>query len=145
MRLTWKDAAATALVGGALSLYAGFLAGAGLPLVSGPRMLALAVLVLGVAACVTGGSVLATAGGEPATPLARWFSFFGTIAFVTAVLVMITGSEPLLAVLVGTIVMLWLAATLRHLLTPGGSRQQPAGRGVERQHGVEREREASRG
>jgi hypothetical protein len=110
MRPTWKDAAATAIVSGVVALYIAFLSGAGLPLVSSARAMGLAVLVLGLIACAVGGTALPT----DKNPWTNLLSFFGTIAFLTAVLVMILGSEMLLAVLVGTTVALWLAASLRH-------------------------------
>jgi len=110
MRLTWKDGVATALVAGVVALYIAFLSGAGLPLVSSARAMGLAVLVPGLTACVVGGTTPPTA-RDPWTDL---FRFFGMIAFLTAVLVMILGSEMLLAVLVGITVALWLGTSLRH-------------------------------
>jgi hypothetical protein len=62
MRLTWKDGAATVLTAGVAALYVAFLAGAQLPLVSGPRVLAGVALVAGLGACAIGGS-----GGGPLT------------------------------------------------------------------------------
>ncbi|HZN19810.1 MAG TPA: hypothetical protein VFB84_16740 [Micromonosporaceae bacterium] len=130
MRLTWKDAAATGLVAVIVALYAGFLTDATLPLLDSPRMLAAVALVLGIGACTVGGTMVPAAKGQPASPGARLFGFFGTMTLIAAVLVMITGSEKLLAVQVGTTVALWLAATLRHLLTPaaaGAPGPMPAG------------------
>lgn len=138
MRLTWKDAAATGLVAVIAALYLGFLMDATLPLVDSPRVLAAVALVLGIGACAVGSTMIPTAKGQPASPGAKLFSFFGTMTLVAAVLVMITGSEMLLAVQVGITVALWLAATLRHLLTPaavGMPGPWPAG---------EREREMTR-
>jgi hypothetical protein len=115
MRLTWKDAIATVLTAGIATLYAAFLGGAGLPLVSSPRALAAVTLVVGLTACGIGGTALTT------DTKARWAAYvggtLGGIAFLAALATMITGSELMLAVLVGTTVALWLMATARHTFT----------------------------
>lgn len=135
MRLTWKDAGATLAVAAAVALYVGYLTDNELAVVTNPRALAAVVLVLGVAACAIGGSMLPTAKGQPPTPGADLFSFFGTLAFVSALAAIVTGSEALLAALVAMTVLLWIAATTRHLVTSRRTRkprvEQPVARGRE--------------
>jgi hypothetical protein len=118
MRLTWKDAVATVLTGGIVTLYAAFLEHAGLPLVSGPRVLAAVAFGAGLAACAVGGSGLGTGvpGRGAAWPL-RLANALSALAFAAALVAMITGNHAVLAVLVWTIVALWLLATARHALT----------------------------
>lgn len=118
MRLTWKDGLATVLTAGIVALYVAFLAGADLPLVSGPRVLACVALVAGLGACALGGS--SATGGVPSRS-AMWFGgILGTTAFVTALITLITGSHVALAILVGSTVALWLFATIRHAFTGAG-------------------------
>jgi hypothetical protein len=112
MRLTWKDAGATILTGAVVALYVAFQQGVDLPLVSGPRALASAMLVLGITACALGG------GGTPAGAsgaLARVGGALGAVAGVAALATVITGSEAMLALLVTATVSLWVLATARHL------------------------------
>jgi hypothetical protein len=115
MRLTWKDAIATVLTAGIVALYAAFLSGTTLPLVSSPRALAAVFLIVGLTACAVGGTALT------ADMKARWVVYaggtLGGIAFIAALITVVTGSGFVLAVLVGTTVALWLMATLRHTFT----------------------------
>jgi hypothetical protein len=117
MRLTWKDAAATVLTAGVVALYAAYLAGAGLPLVSGPRVVAAVALVAGLGACAVGGTDLDRA--------SRWTTYTGAtlggVAILAALVAMTTGLGAALAVLVGATVVLWVMATARHAFT-GGAR-----------------------
>lgn len=60
MRLTWRDAMATVLTAGIVALYAAFLVGEDLPLVSGARVLAGLILVVGLVACAVGSTAMTT-------------------------------------------------------------------------------------
>jgi hypothetical protein len=115
MRLTWKDAIATVLTAGIVALYAAFLGGTTLPLVSSPRTLAAVFLIVGLTACAIGGTALTT------DPKAQWAMYaggtLGGVAFIAALITLVTGSGFVLAVLVGTTVALWLMATVRHTFT----------------------------
>ena len=51
MRLTWKDATATLLIGAIVAVYLAFLSGTSLWLISSARGATAAVLVLGIAGC----------------------------------------------------------------------------------------------
>src|SRR5690349_13276544 len=105
MRLTWKDAAATAVTAAAVALYVAFLAGADLPLVSGPRALGAAVLGLGMVGCTLGGA------GSDANRASGWSKLaaaLGIVALAAALIVIVAGSHAALAVLVASTVALWL-------------------------------------
>jgi hypothetical protein len=115
MRLTWKDTAATVLTAAIVALYVAFLVDANLPLVSGPRALAGVVLIAGLAACAIGGRSM-TADTRHGW-VVRISVVLGVVAFISALITMITGSEFVLAMVVGTTVALWLVTTLRHALT----------------------------
>jgi hypothetical protein len=115
MRLTWKDGIATVLTAGIVALYAGFLAGATLPLFAGPRALAGLILVVGMTACAIGGTALND--GATNGPTVHVGSTLGAAAFLAALVTMISGAGSTLAILVGVTVTLWLLATVRHAVT----------------------------
>lgn len=119
MRLSWHDAAATLVVAVVAGLYWAFLAGMDLPLVSGPRVLAVMVFVLGVTACVLGGGVTPTdadtRGGRSAWR--RGFTAHGALAFAMMVFVLVTGNTGALAGLTGLVLALWLFTTVRRAVT----------------------------
>ena len=110
MRLTWKDAAATAAVAAAGGLYAWHAAAPDAVLVGSVRWMTLAVFVLGVVACATGGSYSTT--GRYTTAM----SVGAVGAFALLLLGVVTGSGFALAVLAGLIGLMWLITTLRHAL-----------------------------
>lgn len=112
MRLTWRDAVATVLTAGGVALYAAYIQGANLPMVSSPRAIAGAVLALGFVACNVGAPVAFHPGAK------RWSTAIGSVLGV-AILVagtaaLITGSTATLAALVGATVVLWAFTTVHH-------------------------------
>lgn len=114
MRLTGRDAIATALTAGLVALYTAHLAGVGLPLVAGPRALAVVVILLSLAAHVACAGV---AGDEPVRFGRAFFTvafLLGLIAFVAGLAAVITGSGLLLAALVVSTVALWAVSMVRH-------------------------------
>ncbi len=119
MRLSWHDAAATLVVAVAAGLYWAFVADAGLPLVSGPRVLAVLMFVLGVTACAVGGGVVPTGTEQPErrSTWTRVFAAHGALAFALMVFVLVTGSTGALAALAALIVALWLVTTVHRLVT----------------------------
>jgi hypothetical protein len=127
MNLTWHDAAATLLTGAAAGLYAAHVAEADLPLAANSRVVALAVLLLGLTACGVGGS------GAPRDDTGRTagvltvFTVLGWTALATGVAALVTGGEPLLAGLVGLTALLWLGATVRHALVRHTATRRVAG------------------
>ena len=120
MKLTWKDAVASAIVGVAIALYIGHLAGADLSFVSGPRVLAAVLLGLGFAAFVAAAEIP----DQPEDPAGRrWITTFGvlgTISVIAGVAGMISTSAVFLAVLIGCITLMWILATVRHAYTGAG-------------------------
>ncbi|GII06012.1 hypothetical protein [Planobispora takensis] len=131
MRLTWKDAVATAVAGVNVAVYAAFLQGADLPVISGVRGATATILVLGL----VGGCALSAAdelyGGER-TPATRLFtvvaSLLGVTALVAGIIGLVAASEVALAVLFYATIALWLISTLRHALGIPGA--PPSGRDV---------------
>lgn len=112
MRLSWRDGVTTALAAGVLALYAAVTAGGWLPAAGGTRAAGAIVFLAGLAMCVVGA-------GEPdraATP--RWVTYaagaLALTALVSAVVAVVAASGTALAVLVWSIVALWLFATVRH-------------------------------
>jgi hypothetical protein len=115
MRLTWRDAMATVLTAGIVALYAAYLAGEDLPLVSGERVLAGLILVVGLVACAVGSTAMTT--GASAGLAVHVGGTLGAAAFLAALITMVTGAAGTLAILVGVTVALWLFATVRHVVT----------------------------
>lgn len=120
MRLTWKDAVTTVFMGVIVAVYAAFLNGTSLWLISSARGTTAAVLVLGI----VGGCALSAPGRvyQSAPPRsARAFQVIATtlgiVALTAAMLGLITGSTAALAVLVTATLSLWVVATMRHLFT----------------------------
>jgi hypothetical protein len=143
MRLTWKDGAATVVTAAVVGLYVAFLAGADLPLVSGPRALGTVVLALGMVGCALGSPDTSVAKGRSFTAWTATLSGIGVVALVAALFVLITGSEAVLAVLVGSVVALWLLATVRHIVG-GLDRGRVTDRDLRRLIEVDRERHRER-
>jgi|SRR5579859_2381409 len=111
MTLTRRDAAATVFT---VLVVLAFLAtheGWGVPLIGDShRWAAGAIALLGMATCGCGKP------GEGAAT--RMLAALGVVAFVLAIVAIATGSLTPLSLLVADIVLLWLAATLRHASTP---------------------------
>jgi hypothetical protein len=115
MRLTWRDAMATVLTAGIVALYAAYLASEDLPLVSGARVIAGLVLVVGLVACAVGSTAMTTGASAGLTVYVG--GTLGAAAFLAALVTMVTGAASTLAILVGATVALWLFATVRHAVT----------------------------
>lgn len=112
MRLTWRDGAATLLTAVAVAIYWALLAGADLPLVGGVRGAATAILLIGLATCITGSHQ-----SGPLDSVSKVFGFFGAVAFFAGLTAIIWAAQWALAVEIGVIAALWAATTLRHALT----------------------------
>jgi hypothetical protein len=119
MRFTWRDAVASAFVGTAVVLYA-LWAAAVVMTTSSTTEIGVVVFGLGWAGCVTNQREMAVVYGvdetrsRPTTTYAVAASILGAIALISGIATLFTGSEPLLLVLLGTVVVLWLIATARH-------------------------------
>lgn len=109
MALTWKDAATTLLaIGTALLAYAKYQGWQNWAIA--PRLGFLILGAIGIGMCA-----LSSPSGSPAI----WttvLSTLGVIALILIVLGLVTGSKLLFFGLAADILLLWLLATLRHLL-----------------------------
>jgi hypothetical protein len=111
MTLTRKDAVATSLTGLAVLAFLATHEGWDVPLIgSSHRWAAAVILVLGIGAC--------SAGARRITSVL--FSVLGGVAFVFAILALITGSLTPLSLLVADMVVMWAIATLRRSHLPPG-------------------------
>lgn len=117
MTLSWKDAAATALTGLAVLVFAASHQGWDVALVGDSiRWAGAAILVLGIATCAL---------GSPSPGKANTFlAALGIGALALAVLTVATGSLTALSLLTLDVVLLWAGSTLRHAL--GGRQPLPA-------------------
>jgi hypothetical protein len=118
MRLGWRDAAATLPVAASVGLFLAYRADVDLPVVSGPRAVAILVFLLGVASCWVGGGITSSQVPQPRNFWRNALGFHGAAAFLITVLVLITGSAALLAALVALVVLMWMLTTLHRLLVP---------------------------
>jgi hypothetical protein len=121
MGLTWKDGVSTLFMGAIAVIYLAFLHGTDMWLISSARGTTLAVFVLGM----VGGCMLSGAGDlyqkQQSQTVRAWrviAAVWGTLALAAAVAGLASGSTVALAVLVAATGALWLAATMRHALTP---------------------------
>lgn len=141
MRLTWRDAAASAFVGTAAVLYTLWAVGVAMTTYS-TKAIGLVVFGLGWAGCVTNQREMAVVYGvhatrsRPTTTYAVAASILGAIALIAGIATLFTGSEPLLLVLLGALVAVWLIATARHGLgwwtNEPSHRARPVARPVDR-------------
>ena len=125
MRLTWKDATATLLIGAIVAVYLAFLNGTSLWLISSARGTTAAVLVLGTAGCAMR-DLHATGRSRSARVFLAVATALGVLALAAGLIGLITGSTVALTVLVAGTIALWLIATVRHAVTlraePGNGR-----------------------
>ncbi|MEJ3748924.1 hypothetical protein WEI85_37335 [Actinomycetes bacterium KLBMP 9797] len=130
MQLTVNDAIATALVASGVGLYIAVQQGVPLEFVTGPRSLAAVLLLIGFAACVTGGSRLADESLSIVdVALVSVSAALGTVLLL-GVVVMATGSEFLLGVFLTAMIALWALATARHALASRPRRTTSARRRI---------------
>jgi hypothetical protein len=111
--LTWKDGTATLLVAAIGVLTWAYYTDQEWPGLSGPRVVAVVVFVIGFSVCVTTSRNL-NAKETELRPVDRLIRSHGFGAFVLVLWAAITGSEVALAVLVGLIGLMWLGSTIYH-------------------------------
>lgn len=114
MRLTWRDAVATALVIAMGAVVFAVLGEWGWPLLGTVAAGSGVLLAMGLAACIVGGSDMGQFSMHD--PILAGSTILGVLAFVLAIAGMITGSETAFVVLALAIGTLWVLATLRHAL-----------------------------
>ncbi len=131
MMLTWKDGVTTLFMGAIVAVYATFLHGTSLWLISSARGTTAEVMVLGIiGGCALGavGDLYTGTRSRPTHVFVAIATTLGVIALAAGVIGLITASTAALAVLVAATIALWLTATIRHAFTI--STAAPAGRDV---------------
>lgn len=118
MRLSWQDRVATALVFGAGLLYVLWVTGSAFGALSTTAASA-AVFGLGFVACVSDQGRMALMYGprgdaRPSTAYVATATLVGLLALVTGLVAMLAGDGVMLAVLVASILALWVMATTAH-------------------------------
>jgi hypothetical protein len=91
--------------------YVGYLIGGDIPFINDPRGIAAVALILGFAACSVGASA-----ARSAPIMVTIANVLGPVALGLGITTLITGNEWLLAGTIGTIVLLWIMATVRHAI-----------------------------
>jgi hypothetical protein len=129
MGLTWKDGVTTVSMGAIAAVYAAFLHGTDLWLISSARGATLAVLALGIIGGCMLGSVSDLYQGQQSRAVRAWrviAALCGVVALAAAAAGLAGGSTAALAILVAATGALWLAATVRHAVTapPGPPRSR---------------------
>lgn len=121
MRLPKRDLLATALVGAAAVLHLLWVLDATLPGMSGTRATGVAVLLLGFAASASAvvPHVDELIHGNRAYLAVT--SLLGVVALVAGLQLLFTASELALGVLMATMGLLWLIATVHHALLAGAT------------------------
>lgn len=113
MRATWRDAAATGLAAAVLAVYAANIFGWNVPLVGDTRLAVLAIGIVGLGMCI--------AAADPNVFTARTAytvaaSALGVLALALVVVGLITGWALVLTALVAVTALLYVMATVRHLV-----------------------------
>ncbi len=117
MKLTWRDAATVPFMAAIIAMYVAHLNGADGWLLSSTRGNATAIVVLGF----VGGCALSSVGelySGRRTPALEMYTtltgLLGVTALVAAMIALIAGNGPALAVLFGATMALWVVSTARH-------------------------------
>lgn len=115
MRTFWRDGLATLFVAAALGVYGAWAIGSALPGFTRPTVVAVAVLVLGIAASVS--AVVPGFEGllHGSRPYLAATSAIGLIAFAAGLYTLFAGNEVTLGALVTATVVLWAVSTVRHV------------------------------
>jgi hypothetical protein len=125
MRLTWKDGVATLLVIGVVLVALAVVQGWDWPLVGSYRAGTVAILAMGLGVCALGGSMLEREGAGG--PYRATMSILGFAALAFGVWALIADAEePFIALTVVTVLM-WLVATLHHLVAASAGRHGALG------------------
>lgn len=111
MRIWWRDIVATLLVAAIVIPYIGYLVNDGMPFIKDSRGMAGTALILGLAACAIGGSATGTPG-----IVVKLTGALGVLTLTLGFATLLTEHEVLLALFIGSIVLLWAIATVRHVV-----------------------------
>jgi hypothetical protein len=112
MSLTWKDGITTLLALLVIGFSYLMTIGYKLPLISGYRWATAVLLILGIGMCA-----LSSARPDIQSNWISLANILGVVAFILIIAGIITGSKMIFLSLSGTIVILWLVATMRHLFS----------------------------
>ncbi len=110
MALTWKDFVTTLLAALVVWFYWSVTKGAAIPFISGYRAGVIALLVIGMTMCAF--STVSNAGQGNLFVMAA--AVIGVCALIIVLYGLITGTKLAFELLTGTILLLWLIATVRH-------------------------------
>ena len=121
MRLTWRDAMATLFVGAAVVVFGLWRSDTAMTEMS-TRAMAVVVFALGWLGCTSDAKRMSgvyAPGGDDRMPTAYTvlMSLLGVAALVAGVWAIVAASETMLAILTGTMVVMWLGTTVRHAVT----------------------------
>jgi len=118
MGLTWKDGVSTLLLVAIVLVALAVMQEWDWPLLDGYRAGAVAIGVMGLGMCALSGST--SQASEPRGPYFATMSLLGVLALVFAIWTLIADTqEPFVALAVDT-VLLWVVATLHHIVSPRG-------------------------
>jgi hypothetical protein len=124
MRLTIRDAMATAFVSAAAVLYALWVNGVAMQGLT-TRVLGIIVIGLGMAGCMANQREMAVVYGvdrerpRPAMPYVVAASVIGGLALVAGIITLAIASQIMLGIVVGATVVLWAMSTVRHWVVGG--------------------------
>lgn len=122
MRLSWNDAAATVFVAAAAAVTLSVVNAWGWPLIADARAGAVAVLVLGFAASVTGGGPqwFVAAMQRRVSTIGMWLSILASVGglatFALLAVALFMNSVPLVVWATAGLVAIWVVATIHHAL-----------------------------
>lgn len=114
MRLTWRDGVSTLLVLACGAIFFAVTDAWGWPLLSSFGAGSAALVVVGLAACIVGGSNMKTF--DTSDPMVLGSSTIGFFALAVGIYGIISGSETAFAILATTIAVLWVVTTIHHEL-----------------------------
>lgn len=112
--LSWRDGLATLIVAFAMLLTAAVIQGWSWPVVgSRYRVGGVVLFVVGLAACIAGGESLAGRPGDAFLQTVRWLSILAALLLLGC---LIYATPPFFVGLAAFIVLMWLLATVHHLV-----------------------------
>jgi len=125
MRLTWKDGVTTLLAVAVVLVTMSVVQGWDWPLLGSYRAGTVALVVLGMGMCATGGSTIQSFSMR--NPYVATTSILGGLALAFAIWALVSNTEePFVALAVDT-VLLWLVSTMHHAIGSPQGRHAAAG------------------
>jgi hypothetical protein len=115
VRLTWRDGVTSLLAGLTVLVAFAAVGGWGWPLLGSYRAATGVLAVVGISMCALGGPSSSASTRDTFTVLG---SVLGVVALGLVVVALVTGAAAPFVALAGTIVLLWLIATVHHAIGP---------------------------